>query len=135
MKKWILKEYISFGDSRILVPLVSVINRLNLNNIYLWSFKKTEIFGDTPIDVDPDTFSKITWKLNFGSAINNEDFQKYIQKDFQIIDGFICGYTKDSLEIPFITIEAFDSTLWVIELDDQFTDEELLKKNFTQEVS
>lgn len=117
-------------QGQVLLPLPVLLQRLSSLAVVLWAFRGITLQYPQPFGLSVAVFERLTRELALGFVVNDQDLQKFIKADFQIIDGYIDGYTDPSLQAPSFTIECIDSSQWEITTTSESLARELERSGF-----
>lgn len=126
MKMFVVSE----KQGQILLPLPALLQRLDFLPIALWAFREVTIRYPLPFGLSVAEFERLTRELAYGFVVSDGDFRKFLNADFQFIDGWIEGYTTQSLQILSFKLECIDTSIWEITTTSDEIAKELERRGF-----
>ena len=77
-------------------------------------------------------FERLTRVLSLGFIVGDHDFQKFLEVEFQMIDGYIDAFGGSSPANAVYTLECVDTSQWEITTTSDSLAAELEKRGFTR---
>jgi hypothetical protein len=121
---------VSEKKGEVLLPLQVLLQRIVFLPVTLWAFREMTIRYPQPFGLTVQVFERLTRELALGFTVGNDDLQKFLKADFQIIDGCIDAYVEQSLSSPSFTLECVDTSQWEIRTASDTIAKELERRGF-----
>lgn len=101
----------------VLIPLQVVVDRLSFLDVVWWAFREIELGGMDVPDRSPvwaEELERLSNLLSKGFVVSDADFRSMIKTGYHLTYGFVDVYAASCDRLPCVTIEAVDSSFWVI---------------------
>jgi hypothetical protein len=111
MYKFVLDEK-TFGA---LLPLADLVDRMRLGRVVTWRFRDIKLMGyGHPFGMTPEDFETASRTSPLGIEVSNDEFQRFLKSDFQVIDGLIEAWSGEIPATRLVSIDCEDAAQWEV---------------------